>query len=53
MHAEWSRNTNSDARKLLQLRRVAAGPPLAKFSTGGVVGAWGGGRGGGHGRGAL
>ncbi|GFR39769.1 hypothetical protein Agub_g254, partial [Astrephomene gubernaculifera] len=34
VHAEWSRNCNSDARKLLQLRRCAAGGPLAQFSTG-------------------
>ncbi|GLC59471.1 hypothetical protein PLESTB_001491000 [Pleodorina starrii] len=34
VHAEFSRNCNSDARKLLQLRRSAAGGLLAKFSTG-------------------
>ncbi|EFJ44956.1 hypothetical protein VOLCADRAFT_94765 [Volvox carteri f. nagariensis] len=34
IHAEFSRNCNSDARKLLQLRRSAAGGLLAKFSTG-------------------
>ncbi|GIL80830.1 hypothetical protein Vretifemale_9906, partial [Volvox reticuliferus] len=34
VHAEFSRNCNSDARKLLQLRRTAAGGLLGKFSTG-------------------
>lgn len=37
MHAEYSRNCNSDARKLLQLRRSASGGPLAKFSTGSIA----------------
>ncbi|GLI60674.1 hypothetical protein VaNZ11_002876 [Volvox africanus] len=34
VHAEFSRNCNSDSRKLLQLRRAAAGGLLGKFSTG-------------------
>jgi hypothetical protein len=34
VHAEYSRNTNSDARKILQLRRSLGRAPLSKFSTG-------------------
>jgi secreted Zn-dependent insulinase-like peptidase len=34
VHAEYSRNRNSDARRLLQLRRSLARAPYAKFSTG-------------------
>ncbi|KAG2488187.1 hypothetical protein HYH03_013328, partial [Edaphochlamys debaryana] len=37
VHAEFSRNCNSDARKLLQLRRSAAGGLLGKFSTGNIA----------------
>jgi secreted Zn-dependent insulinase-like peptidase len=36
VHAEYSRNRNSDARRNLQLRRSALGPPLSGFSTGSV-----------------
>ncbi|KAF8073057.1 PXM16 [Scenedesmus sp. PABB004] len=34
VHAEFSRNTNSDSRKLLQLRRGLCAPPYSSFSTG-------------------
>ena len=34
VHSEFSRNCNSDARKLLQLRRSELGDPICKFSTG-------------------
>jgi insulysin len=35
VHAEYARNTNSDDRKLLQLRRTeGGGAPYSKFSTG-------------------
>ncbi|GAX81935.1 hypothetical protein CEUSTIGMA_g9363.t1 [Chlamydomonas eustigma] len=37
VHAEFSRNCNSDDRKLLQLRRSCLGSPLNKFSTGSCV----------------
>lgn len=34
VHAEFSRNTNSDARKVVQLRRDAGVRPYSMFSTG-------------------
>ena len=37
VHAEYSRNTNSDARKLLQLRRSLGRPPYSQFSTGSLA----------------
>eukprot|EP00798_Chlamydomonas_sp_ICE-L_P025195 gene25195-10835_t len=37
VHSEFSRNTNSDARKLLQLRRSTSQPPYSKFSTGNIT----------------
>ncbi|GBF97149.1 insulin-degrading-like metalloprotease [Raphidocelis subcapitata] len=37
VHAEYSRNTNSDARKILQLRRSLGRAPLSKFSTGSIA----------------
>jgi len=37
LHAEFSRNCNSDARKLLQLRRSLGRPPYSQFSTGSVA----------------
>jgi insulysin len=36
VHAEYSRNRNSDSRRLLQLRRSSLGPPLSGFSTGSI-----------------
>ncbi len=36
MHAEFSRNCNSDARKLLQLRRSTCQAPYSQFSTGNI-----------------
>lgn len=36
VHAEFSRNCNSDDRKLLQLRRSMMGPPYNQFSTGNI-----------------
>jgi insulysin len=36
VHAEYSRNRNSDARRALQVRRSALGPPLSGFSTGSI-----------------
>jgi insulysin len=36
VHAEYSRNCNSDARKLLQLRRSSCRPPYSSFSTGSI-----------------
>ncbi len=36
VHAEFSRNCNSDARKLLQLKRSGAQPPYSQFSTGSI-----------------
>lgn len=34
VHAEFSRNCNSDDRKLLQLKRSICRPPYSQFSTG-------------------
>jgi insulysin len=36
VHAEYSRNRNSDARRALQLRRASLGAPLSGFSTGSI-----------------
>lgn len=36
MHAEYSRNCNSDGRKVLQLRRSMGQPPYSQFSTGSI-----------------
>jgi insulysin len=36
VHAEFSRNCNSDGRKLLQLRRSLGRPPYSQFSTGSI-----------------
>jgi secreted Zn-dependent insulinase-like peptidase len=40
VHAEYSRNTNSDGRKLLQLRRSLCLPPYSNFSTGSINTLW-------------
>ncbi|KAF6262496.1 Metalloenzyme, LuxS/M16 peptidase-like protein [Scenedesmus sp. NREL 46B-D3] len=40
VHAEYSRNTNSDGRKLLQLRRSLCLPPYSNFSTGSLATLW-------------
>jgi secreted Zn-dependent insulinase-like peptidase len=40
VHAEYSRNTNSDGRKLLQLRRSMCLPPYSNFSTGSLATLW-------------
>eukprot|EP00873_Tetraselmis_striata_P005224 jgi/Tetstr1/425488/TSEL_015935.t1 len=40
VHAEFSRNTNSDQRKLLQLRRSAGQRPYSGFSTGNISTLW-------------
>jgi insulysin len=40
VHAEYSRNTNSDGRKLLQLRRSLCLPPYSNFSTGSIATLW-------------
>jgi hypothetical protein len=37
VHAEYCRNTNSDARKLLQLRRSLGVAPYSNFSTGSLA----------------
>jgi secreted Zn-dependent insulinase-like peptidase len=37
VHAEYSRNCNSDARKLLQLRRSLGRRPYSSFSTGSIT----------------
>ncbi|KAI8465691.1 MAG: hypothetical protein J3K34DRAFT_395999 [Monoraphidium minutum] len=36
VHSEFLRNCNSDARKLLQLRRSLGRPPYSQFSTGSI-----------------
>uniref|UniRef100_A0A061RBI7 Insulin-degrading-like metalloprotease family n=1 Tax=Tetraselmis sp. GSL018 TaxID=582737 RepID=A0A061RBI7_9CHLO len=38
--AEYSRNTNSDSRRLLQLKRSAGGAPYSSFSTGNIETLW-------------
>lgn len=40
VHSEFSRNTNSDGRKLLQLRRSLCRPPYSSFSTGNIETLW-------------
>eukprot|EP00879_Flechtneria_rotunda_P030835 GHRR01033527.1.p1 GENE.GHRR01033527.1~~GHRR01033527.1.p1 ORF type:complete len:485 (+),score=121.85 GHRR01033527.1:146-1456(+) len=40
VHAEYSRNLNSDGRKLLQLRRSLCRPPYSNFSTGSLQTLW-------------
>jgi secreted Zn-dependent insulinase-like peptidase len=40
VHAEYLRNTNSDGRKLLQLRRSLCLPPYSNFSTGSLNTLW-------------
>src|SRR5689334_13312328 len=40
VHAEYSRNTNSDSRKLLQLRRSLCEAPYSNFSTGSLDTLW-------------
>jgi insulysin len=40
VQAEYSRNTNSDARKLLQLKRSLGLPPYSGFSTGSIDTLW-------------
>jgi secreted Zn-dependent insulinase-like peptidase len=40
VHAEFSRNTNSDERRLSQLRRALGNRPYSKFSTGNIATLW-------------
>lgn len=40
VHAEYSRNMNSDGRKLLQLRRSLCAAPYSNFSTGSLTTLW-------------